>query len=234
MASNDWVQRVYDQVWPGLRRFIDAARTAVMAPWAQYKGMPDPSGAHRAAPVWSAEVARLLPLLAQVSEAAAADIGAGRMATEGMVLREQARTANLLTRIPDEIAGDLFDLIDQGQRAGMSTERIAAQVDAYLDVTGSQRWPGRAMAIARTETARAWNVGWLAANMQVRPAATKTWDTDLDGDERAAHHAANGQTVPMGMPFTVGDEYLMYPGDVTASAENVVNCRCEMSVRAGG
>src|SRR6187402_665010 len=101
MASSDWVQRVYDQVWPGLRRFIDAARAKVMAPWAQYKGMPDPNGVHQAAPAWSAEVVRLLPLLGNVSDASAAQVGAGRVASDGMVLREQARVANLLIRIPD-------------------------------------------------------------------------------------------------------------------------------------
>jgi uncharacterized protein with gpF-like domain len=205
-----------------------------MAPWLQYRGLPDANGVHQAAPVWSAEVARLLPLLGDVSDASAAQAGSGRVALDGMVLREQARVANLLTRIPDEIAGQLFDLMDNAQRAGQSTERIAAQVDAFLQTSGSDRWPNRAMVIARTETARAWNVGWLAANMQVRPGASKTWDTDLDGRERPAHHAANGQTVPLGMPFQVGDEYLMYPTDVTGSPENVIECRCSMTIRAGG
>lgn len=234
MADIQWLTRVYEQVWPGLRRFLGVARGAVMRPWEQYRAMPDPNGVYTAAHVWSNEVARLLPLLGDISDASAARSGAGRVALDSLVLQEQARVANLLVNIPDEIAGQLFELIDTSARAGMSTERIAARVEEYLATTGSQRWPGRAMTIARTETARAWNVGWLAANMQLRPGGSKRWDTDLDGDERAAHHRANGQTVPLGMPFLVDDEYLMYPLDPNGSPENVINCRCEMSIRAGG
>jgi hypothetical protein len=30
------------------------------------------------------------------------------------------------------------------------------------------------------------------------------------------------------MPFDVGPDQLMYPGDPTGLPENVINCRCEM------
>lgn len=237
MASTDWVDRVFAQVWQGLQRFIDMARGAVMRPWHQYKATPDPNGVYTAAPVWSAEVARLLPLLSAVSDASAAHSGVGRVALDAMVLQEQARVANLLVNIPDEIAGAIQELIDSSAAAGMSTERIAERVDEYLDTTGSQRWPGRAMTIARTETMRAWNVGFLAAALQINPGQSKRWDTDLDGDERPAHRVADGQTVPLGMPFTVDGEHLMYPLDVNGSPDNVINCVPpweSVSVRATG
>lgn len=56
----------------------------------------------------------------------------------------------------------------------------------------------------------------------------KQWDTMIDGRERPAHNAANGQRVPLNTPFTVGGEQLSYPRDTSlgASASNVINCRC--------
>lgn len=54
----------------------------------------------------------------------------------------------------------------------------------------------------------------------------KEWITALDGRERPAHRAADGQTVGAKEPFEVGGELLAYPGDPNASAKNRINCRC--------
>ena len=42
----------------------------------------------------------------------------------------------------------------------------------------------------------------------------------------ADHVDADGQTVGMKEPFTVSGEKLMFPGDPSGSAANVINCRC--------
>ena len=57
---------------------------------------------------------------------------------------------------------------------------------------------------------------------------TKLWATILDGAERPAHHAANGQKVDINDTFKVGGEELLFPGDTSqgASMGNVANCRC--------
>ena len=56
----------------------------------------------------------------------------------------------------------------------------------------------------------------------------KTWHTMRDLRVRGTHRRAEGQTVPMGDPFRVGDSLMMYPRDYSlgASAEEIVNCRC--------
>ena len=54
----------------------------------------------------------------------------------------------------------------------------------------------------------------------------KIWVATLDGNTRDAHAGADGQEVPIDMPFNVGGEALMFPGDPNGSAENVINCRC--------
>lgn len=56
----------------------------------------------------------------------------------------------------------------------------------------------------------------------------KTWMTRMDIDVRSAHAAALFQTVLATLPFSVGGEQLMFPGDMSlgASIGNVANCRC--------
>jgi len=60
----------------------------------------------------------------------------------------------------------------------------------------------------------------------------KEWLTTRDGRQREGHGEANGQRKPITEPFDVRAdtdkpfEQLEYPGDPTASVENVVNCRC--------
>lgn len=54
------------------------------------------------------------------------------------------------------------------------------------------------------------------------------WATQGDERVRPAHDDADGQIVDVDEPFDVGGEPLMYPGDPNGSAENVLNCRCDV------
>lgn len=234
-----WLTTIYEKVWPGLRRFIDAARERVMAPWYSYKGLPDPAGVYAAAPIWQAEVDKLMPVL----QAAALDRAKQLGAKPGVLsiadsLADEARTRVLLTNLTDEVAQLVLETVSTMARAGASTDRIAQAVDELLDTTGSTRWPGRGMLIARTELTKSWNVGLLAYGIQVQQdtgrARTKRWDCEVDGHERPSHKRANGQTVALTMPFVVGNEYALYPGAPTLSAEEACNCRCEMTLKEAG
>ena len=79
--------------------------------------------------------------------------------------------------------------------------------------------------IARTETMKAANAtsyklyGYWGVEEH-------EWLSTMDDRVRDAHAAANGQVVKVGMPFKVGGESLLYPGDPAGSAGNVINCRC--------
>lgn len=61
-----------------------------------------------------------------------------------------------------------------------------------------------------------------------KPVFLKEWITVGDDKVRPAHADADGQTVEVDEPYTVGGELLMYPADESlgASAENTINCRC--------
>lgn len=56
--------------------------------------------------------------------------------------------------------------------------------------------------------------------------ATHTWNSMNDDRTREAHADADGQEQPVGTPFDVMGEQLMYPGDPDGSDENTINCRC--------
>lgn len=82
--------------------------------------------------------------------------------------------------------------------------------------------------VIRTESTRAANFALetSAKTLYSENDLTKRWMTAMDGREREAHRAANGQTVKMNENFIVGGEEMPRPGE--GSAKNVVNCRCRM------
>jgi hypothetical protein len=82
--------------------------------------------------------------------------------------------------------------------------------------------------LVRTEATNAANFATLqsATDMFGQDNLQKEWMTALDGRERPAHRAADGQIVDFKGRFKVGGELLFNPGDPAGSAKNVVNCRC--------
>lgn len=60
------------------------------------------------------------------------------------------------------------------------------------------------------------------------PRSDKEWATQGDQRVRQAHLDADSDIVPANQPFTVGGQFLMYPGDTSlgATVDNVINCRC--------
>jgi uncharacterized protein with gpF-like domain len=59
----------------------------------------------------------------------------------------------------------------------------------------------------------------------------KEWVATVDSVTRDSHREADGDTVPMEEPFIIGDERseMMQPGDPSAPAAEVINCRCTVS-----
>lgn len=85
----------------------------------------------------------------------------------------------------------------------------------------------RATTIARTEVVGASNQGSLIGAQSSGLALQKMWITAHNKiPPRPAHKEADGQKVDLTGLFDVGGEKMNAPGDPTASAENVINCRC--------
>lgn len=100
---------------------------------------------------------------------------------------------------------------------------LRQQFDKYSDY--------QARRLVRTESTNAANFATFQSASDIFPAQemNKVWITAIDGRERPAHHSANRQTVQFTKPFIVGGESLMWPGDSSGSAGNVINCRCSFA-----
>lgn len=112
----------------------------------------------------------------------------------------------------------------------LTSDQIDAMVQRYTDSFVAYR----ADVIARTEALRAVHEAehavWKAAidSGDIDPdSILQTWVTAHDDRVRDSHAEMDGQTQPWDTAFISGlGNKLMYPGDGSAPAEDVINCRC--------
>ena len=141
---------------------------------------------------------------------------------------------NRLVRIPDEVYAIIVREVEEGVARGESIPDISSRVATVLTASGSERWPNRAVTIARTETLAAVNAGAYAGALRDAaergdPAPFKVWlATEGDGRTRPTHNEADGQRTLLSEPFRVGGASLQYPGDPRGPANEVINCRCTL------
>ena len=127
---------------------------------------------------------------------------------------ERIRDINRTTR--ERVRSVLVDGID----SGASIDDIAESIGEVFDVAEGSR----AIAIARTEVARASNFGALEGYRQTE-VEKKEWLSTQDGVVRPTHVDADGQIVGIDEDFTVGGLSCDFPGNTGDPAEDV-NCRC--------
>lgn len=150
-----------------------------------------------------------------------------------LVDRKQA-----LVGIPEQVSSQFRTRIAAvGAMRGTTVDDVAEVVHEMLG-NGYPSWEGRERLIARTETVGANNQGSLAAMTEIAKAegvehATKTWLATDDTKTRPDHAAADGQTVPLGGKFQVGDVEMNGPGDNAGGAAEVCNCRCTLTYDFG-
>jgi hypothetical protein len=142
-----------------------------------------------------------------------------------------------ITSVSETTRTAIITQITRGQSEGLGTESIAKLIsDAIFGVSRQ-----RGALIARTETHGAANYGADGAARATGLNLRKEWVSAEDARTRNSHRFANGQIVDMDQPFRInipldqrvigGDEFelMMIPGDPSASAGNVINCRCVIS-----
>lgn len=97
----------------------------------------------------------------------------------------------------------------------------------------------RAETISRTEALQGLHAGQRAAydqaidkNLVATDEIERQWDSSGDGRTRDSHEAMNGQTVGFNEAYVTPDGIqLMYPGDPSAPADEIINCRCNETIR---
>lgn len=97
----------------------------------------------------------------------------------------------------------------------------------------------RGNAVGRTESMAAIHAGSNEAYRQAvatgalrRQDVRRTWRSSKDSQVRDTHADMDGQTVGLDEPYvSPSGARLMYPGDPSAPAAEVINCRCDEDVR---
>ena len=143
-----------------------------------------------------------------------------------------------------QLAGDITDttkeqirkFLIQGQKEGLTMPEIIA----LLKTAGITNY--RAELIARTETARAANLGSMIGALSTGLVTNKEWIAAKDARTRRMprdandHYHMDGVQVAMDQMFVVpAKEYIdnmLHPGDPLAHAGNVCNCRCTLGYEA--
>ena len=124
------------------------------------------------------------------------------------------------TQINDTTFKQLKNQFSESLAAGESRQQLVRRIEGtYGDIS-----KGRAKVIARTEIHNANQYGTFKAYGQAG-LDTKIWVTVGDGKVRDTHAMVDGEEKLMDMNFSNG---LMYPGDESAGAEEVINCRCQI------
>jgi Phage Mu protein F like protein len=151
----------------------------------------------------------------------------------------QAR--NRLVAIPDRVYSDVRTATMKATSEGWSIDRLEERIGGILAESGSEMWRNRARVIARTEAIGAFNAGrhagFLSYAAQVGGRWDKVWLATHDHRTRPTHAretGADGQRVPLTVPFTVGGAAMMYPGDPTGPPQEVIQCRCSILLAREG
>ena len=212
-----------------LTRFLDRVRPAVTR-----EGV-DPGRVGDSVQFWTEQVdAEILPVVSGVlTDAWRRVTEAGNPPTDPWVSGYLNQAGNRMSNVPDEVYGLIVAEVERGFTEGRSLDRVREDVQVLLTASGTDRWPNRAMTVARTETIAAVNAGvFRAAELDAEergdPAPFKVWIATEDSRTRPTHAAADQQRTLLRSPFVVGGAQLLFPGDPTGPANEVINCRCSL------
>lgn len=142
-----------------------------------------------------------------------------------------AQAQNRLVGIGNELWFNARAAIAQGLAEGEEIPKIASRVRDAAGVTEP-----RARVIARTEshgarnTVNAASVRRVATAFGSANAFARRWQAAEDDRTRPTHNDADGQTVALNEPFTVGRASLDFPGDPSGPPGEVINCVVGSSV----
>lgn len=90
----------------------------------------------------------------------------------------------------------------------------------------------QAQRLVRTEATNAANFATMKSAETIFPASDlmKEWIASFDDRTRSSHaEAGASDPIPYNEPFMVGGSLMMYPGDPSAPAKEVINCRCSIA-----
>lgn len=117
--------------------------------------------------------------------------------------------------------------VSRGIASGMTFKQVAKQLENQSRIGFN-----KAVRIARTEGHRIQCTATMDAMTSAKDRGAdvvKQWDSTLDARTRDSHAKIDGEIRELDKKFSNG---LMFPGDSSGSAAEVVNCRCALLQRA--
>ena len=117
--------------------------------------------------------------------------------------------------------------VSRGIATGMTFKQVAQQLSGYTNIGFNN-----AVRIARTEGHRIQCQSTMDACHKAKEKGAdvvKQWDATLDAKTRESHVQVDGEYKELEEKFSNG---LMFPGDPSGGAAEVVNCRCALLQRA--
>lgn len=141
---------------------------------------------------------------------------------------------NLSENLYTAMGHDIKDLqkkisgeISRGLASGQMYSEITRNIASWARIPKNN-----AVRIARTEAHRIQTKASMNACNKAKSKGAdvvKQWDASLDKRTRDSHAQVDGEIRELDEKFSNG---LMYPGDPSGSAEEVINCRCALLQRA--
>jgi len=145
----------------------------------------------------------------------------GYAATEKVILEESMTQVVTMSKT---VRTKLVLEYHKATKLGESTAQIVRRFQSGTLPGGTPNW--MAKRIAQTETTRAFNQATHDGYLKSSVVSKRQWITTSSNPRDAHAAAAAGPPVPLGKPFIVDGEELMYPGDSSGSPENVIGCQC--------
>jgi hypothetical protein len=126
------------------------------------------------------------------------------------------------TKVNETTIDRIYKTLLAARSENATIEQFAQQIWEQVDEFS----PARARLWAETESTKVDNMGMVEGYRESEFVELKGWNCQLLETSREDHIEADGQEVKLDDNFEVGGEMMDAPGDHTASAGNVCNCRC--------
>jgi hypothetical protein len=138
---------------------------------------------------------------------------------------------SMVSNITDTTREQILAVLAEAQQNGYGNQWIVDKLES------PQLTAVRARLIARTELTKGAFAGRKIAQMDSEWETEKEWIAANDHRTRHSHRMVDGEMIDTDARFQVstpkgGADMMEGPGDPTASAANLCNCRCSSAVRA--
>jgi hypothetical protein len=219
---------VYEAVWEALSAWLVTTTRRIMA-----GPVPDPEAIFSQVPAWKRAIDQIITtaILPVMSWAYEGIFGPGYDWREHpSVVAYLIGVKNRLVRTPDEVFNLVSGQLAAGVTLGEGIPQLTARIDQALSLTDTERWPNRAVTIARTEALGALNssrtdaFNTFAAEDEGDTQYERMWLATIDDRTRLTHREADGQRVAVADPFMVGGFPLAFPGDPAGPPQEVIQC----------